>query len=153
MRSSTPDPDCLDSCVSIHRNPIPEPVGRQGAGICNQSRCKSPAARQENPASLSLIRQNQEELAQTIAGQIATTIENANLFEQAVRRAERERQVTEITAKIRSSNDPNEIMETAIAELKMALTKTSGKIKKTTRKHPPHPGNKLPGNGNENAQN
>lgn len=67
--------------------------------------------------------QSQVELAQTIAGQIATTLENATLFDQAVRRAERERQVTEITAKIRASNDPKEIMDTAIAELRLALAK------------------------------
>jgi GAF domain-containing protein len=67
--------------------------------------------------------QNQVELAQTIAGQIATTLENANLFDQAVRRAERERQVTEITAKIRASNDPKQILETAISELRLALAK------------------------------
>ena len=67
--------------------------------------------------------QNQVELAQTIAGQIATTLENANLFDQAVRRAERERQVTEITAKIRASNDPKEILDTAISELRLALAK------------------------------
>ncbi|HKJ27193.1 MAG TPA: GAF domain-containing protein, partial [Anaerolineales bacterium] len=67
--------------------------------------------------------QSQVELAQTIAGQIATTLENANLFDQAIRRAERERQVTEITAKIRSSNDPKEILDTAISELRLALAK------------------------------
>ncbi len=65
---------------------------------------------------------SQINLAQTISGQIATTIENANLFDQTVRRAERERQVTEITAKIRSSNDPQEILKTAISELRLALT-------------------------------
>lgn len=61
------------------------------------------------------------ELAQTIAGQIATTIENANLFRQTVRRAERERLVAEITGKIRSSNDPKIILQTAISELQQAL--------------------------------
>jgi GAF domain-containing protein len=67
--------------------------------------------------------ESQVELAQTIAGQIATTLENANLFDQAVRRAERERQVTEITAKIRASNDPKQILDTAISELRLALAK------------------------------
>ncbi len=71
-------------------------------------------------------------LAQTIAGQIATTIENVNLFEQAVNQAEREHLVSEITAKLRASNDPNEIMSTAITELRMALS-ASGK--KKTRKN------------------
>jgi GAF domain-containing protein len=63
----------------------------------------------------------QIELAQTIAGQIASTIENAHLFDQTVRRAERERLVAEITTKIRASNDPNTILNTAINELRQAL--------------------------------
>ncbi len=71
------------------------------------------------------FRQNQVEIAQTIAGQIATTIENSKLFEEALQRAERERQVTEITAKIRSSNDPDVIMETAVAELRAVLSKSA----------------------------
>jgi transcriptional regulator with GAF, ATPase, and Fis domain len=75
------------------------------------------------------FRQNQVEIAQTIAGQIATTIENSKLFEDALLRAERERQVSEITAKIRSSNDPDVIMETAIAELRAALTKSTKSAK------------------------
>lgn len=99
------------------------------------------------------FKHNQEELAQTIAGQIATTIENANLFEQAVRRAERERQVTDITAKIRSSNDPEEIMETAITELRMALTRSSEKVKKSTTNQTPHREENLPSNGKDKAQN
>ena len=80
------------------------------------------------------FRESQVDLAQTIAGQIATTIENANLFEQAVTRAERERQITEITAKIRSSNDPKEIMETAISELRAALAQSTIKAKQAAQK-------------------
>jgi GAF domain-containing protein/HAMP domain-containing protein len=80
------------------------------------------------------FRESQVELAQTIAGQIATTIENANLFEQAVTRAERERQITEITAKIRSSNDPEKIMETAITELRAALAQSTIKARQTAQK-------------------
>jgi len=87
---------------------------------------------QVNPAFS--FRESQVDLAQTIAGQIATTIENANLFEQAVTRAERERQITEITAKIRSSNDPQEIMETAISELRAALAKSTLKSKQAAQK-------------------
>lgn len=103
---------------------------------------------QTNPAIR--FRQNQVEIAQTIAGQIATTIENSKLFEQAVLRAERERQVTEITAKIRSSNDPDVIMETAISELRAALTKPNPKVElkptsTTTSNTPPaHTNGKQP---------
>jgi GAF domain-containing protein/HAMP domain-containing protein len=59
--------------------------------------------------------------------QISTAMENIRLFEETSNRAERERQVAEITAKIRSSNDPQEILEVAVAELKKALKpKTDG---------------------------
>jgi GAF domain-containing protein/HAMP domain-containing protein len=70
----------------------------------------------------------QIELAQTIAGQIASTIENAHLFDQTVRRAERERLVAEITTKIRASNDPNTILNTAINELRQALKMPEAQI-------------------------
>jgi GAF domain-containing protein/HAMP domain-containing protein len=70
----------------------------------------------------------QIELAQTIAGQIASTIENAHLFDQTVRRADRERLVAEITTKIRASNDPNIILNTAINELRQALKKSEVQI-------------------------
>ncbi len=63
----------------------------------------------------------QIELAQTISGIIATSMENVNLFEQAVRRAEREHKVAEITAKVRASNDPQTILQTAVHELRLAL--------------------------------
>ena len=99
------------------------------------------------------FKQNQVELAQTIAGQIATTIENANLFEQAVHRAERERQVTEITAKIRSTNDPQKIMETAITELRIALAQTSGKAKRKSPNQPTPQQPNSPTNGKDEEQN
>lgn len=63
----------------------------------------------------------QMELAQTIAGQVATTIANANLYSETVRRAERERLVSEITTKVRASNDPRTILQTAIEELRAVL--------------------------------
>lgn len=99
------------------------------------------------------FKKNQEALAQTIAGQIATTIENANLFEQAVHRAERERQVSEITAKIRSSNDPKQIMETAISELRKALAQPSVKAKPSKPEPQPNQETNLPGNGKDEALN
>lgn len=81
----------------------------------------------------SSFQEDQIDLAQTIAGQIATTIENAKLFTQAVTRAERERQITEITAKIRSSNDPQVIMDTAISELRAALAESTIKAKQASQ--------------------
>jgi GAF domain-containing protein len=57
----------------------------------------------------------------SIANQVAVALENARLFENTVRRAEREKKVMEITAKIRSTNDPEEMMRIAINELQESL--------------------------------
>ena len=52
---------------------------------------------------------------------MALSAENARLFEETSRRAERERLVTEITSRIRSTNDPEEMIRTALDELRNAL--------------------------------
>jgi GAF domain-containing protein/HAMP domain-containing protein len=60
-------------------------------------------------------------LAQAIAERAAISAENALLFEQTAERAERERKVSEITSKIRSTNNPEEMIQIALTELKQAL--------------------------------
>ncbi len=64
----------------------------------------------------------------SIANQVAVALENARLFENTVRRAEREKKVLEITAKIRSTNDPEEMMRIAINELQGTLRATRTQI-------------------------
>lgn len=51
----------------------------------------------------------------------AISAENARLFDETTNRAERERMVAEITNKIRSTNDPQTMLATAMQELKQAL--------------------------------
>ena len=63
----------------------------------------------------------QLELAQAVADRVALAVENARLFEETGRRAERERLVTEITSKIRRSTDPQQMMQTAVDELRRVL--------------------------------
>jgi GAF domain-containing protein len=60
-------------------------------------------------------------LLRTVAGYVANAIENAQLFEQTVRRAEHERLISEITGKIRASSSLERIVETAAHELGQAL--------------------------------
>jgi GAF domain-containing protein len=48
-------------------------------------------------------------------------LESARLYEETRRRAERERLTGEITARIRASNDPQTILQTAAHELRKAL--------------------------------
>jgi GAF domain-containing protein/HAMP domain-containing protein len=66
---------------------------------------------------------SQEEinLAQAISDRLALALENARLFEETRSRAERERMVSDITSKIRSQNDPQAMIQTAISELRNAL--------------------------------
>ena len=68
--------------------------------------------------------QDQIDLIQAAAERVALAAENARLFEETSRRAERERMVTEITSKIRSTNDPEEMVNTALEELRNALGAT-----------------------------
>lgn len=61
------------------------------------------------------------ELVNAVADRLALAMENARLFEQTARRADRERAVAEITAKIRSTNDPQLMLQIAVEELKQVL--------------------------------
>jgi len=68
--------------------------------------------------------QDQLDLIQAVAERVAIAVENARLFDETTRRAERERLVTEITSKIRSTTDPQEMIRTALDELRNALGAT-----------------------------
>jgi PAS domain S-box-containing protein len=60
-------------------------------------------------------------LIESVADQIALAIENVRLLEETQRRAQRERLVADITAKVRSSSDMETILRTAVRELGAAL--------------------------------
>jgi hypothetical protein len=64
---------------------------------------------------------DQQDIIKAVAERVALSAENARLFEETTLRAERERLVTEITGKIRSQTDPQEMINTAISELQDAL--------------------------------
>jgi GAF domain-containing protein/HAMP domain-containing protein len=74
---------------------------------------QSPAGRDWN--------EDQRDLIRAVAERVALSAENARLFDETTQRAERERLVSEITGKIRSHNDPQVMIETAIHELRNAL--------------------------------
>lgn len=65
--------------------------------------------------------EDQKDLIRAVAERVALSAENARLFDETTQRAERERLVSEITGKIRSHNDPQTMIETAIHELRAAL--------------------------------
>lgn len=60
-------------------------------------------------------------MIESVSERLALALENARLFEETNRRAERERLVSEITGKIRSVNDPQAMIETALEELRNVL--------------------------------
>lgn len=60
-------------------------------------------------------------LVQAVGEQLGQALESARLFEDTRRRAERERLIGEITAKIRASTDMQAILQTAAAELGQVL--------------------------------
>ena len=67
------------------------------------------------------VRGDQMTLIQAVADRVGIFAENARLFDETSRRAVRERLVSDITTKIRSRNDPQEMIETAVRELREAL--------------------------------
>jgi GAF domain-containing protein/HAMP domain-containing protein len=70
------------------------------------------------------INEDQKDLVNAVAERVALSAENARLFEETTRRAERERLVSDITVKIRSTNDPEVMVQTALDELKNVLGAT-----------------------------
>jgi GAF domain-containing protein/HAMP domain-containing protein len=94
------------------------------------------------------VNEDQMDLIKAVAERVAISAENARLFEETTRRAERERLVTDITAKIRSTNDPDVMIQTALNELKTALGATNVQLvphtlqqskKKPLPETPPNP--------------
>jgi len=67
-------------------------------------------------------------LLETIIEQLEVALESARLYSDTQRRAVRERLVTEITTKIRSTNDPKSMLQTAVGELREALKANRGQM-------------------------
>lgn len=67
------------------------------------------------------INQGQMDLIKAVAERVAFSVENARLFDETSRRAQREQLVSEITTKIRSTTDPDEMIKIALDELKQSL--------------------------------
>ena len=78
-------------------------------------------------------------LMQTILDQLSVALEGARLYEDTQRRAARERLVSEITTKIRSTNDPQVMLETAVSELRQALHVNRVQVLMNPQKQTPLP--------------
>lgn len=71
---------------------------------------------------------DQIDLIKAVADRVALSAENARLFEETATRAARERIVSDISNKIRETNDPQEMMQTAMSELQRVLSATRVEI-------------------------
>lgn len=100
---------------------IPVQIRGETIGILN---IQSPEVTKWHP--------DQIEIARAVAERVALSIENARLFEETSQRAERERTVSRITTSIRSTNDPQTMLQTALEELKQALGATDINIRPYT---------------------
>lgn len=90
--------------------------------------------------------ENEQQTVRDVAQQVGVALEAARLFERTVQRAEREKKVLEITSMIRSTNDPQEMIEIAAQQLQKALGATHAQI--SIRKPEGKPEGKPTGNGN-----
>jgi GAF domain-containing protein/HAMP domain-containing protein len=67
-------------------------------------------------------------LVKAVADQVGLALENARLLEETQLRADREHLVGQITTRLRASNDPQTILQTAVSELKQALRAQKAQI-------------------------
>jgi GAF domain-containing protein len=68
------------------------------------------------------------ELLDSLTDQLEVSLESARLYRDTQRRAERERLVSSITTKIRSTDDPKVMLQTAVSELKEVLKADRGQM-------------------------
>lgn len=109
---TTSDNDGADLETSANRKQIQVPINIRGEEIGELS--------VTIPKDDS-IKADQMDMIRAVADRVAVIAENARLFGETTRRAERERLVSDITTKIRGTNDPQEMIQTAIHELREAL--------------------------------
>ncbi len=76
-------------------------------------------------------------VVEAVAERIGLALDNARLFEETSSRASRERLVSDITTKIRETNDPQEMIRTAVEELQRVLGATRVEI--VPQRIPPSP--------------
>lgn len=72
--------------------------------------------------------QEEKALMENLIQQLGVALDSARLYQESRRRAERERLAGEITAHLRSSNDPKAILQTAVSELRQALHARQGQV-------------------------
>lgn len=82
-------------------------------------------------------RRDEVALVETLSDRLSAALESARLFEETRRTAERERLTGEITAQMRSINDPQQILQIAARELRKALNADKAQLVVQTAIIPP----------------
>jgi GAF domain-containing protein/HAMP domain-containing protein len=116
----------------VRENEVIAPITVRGQWIGSLQLGEEQQTRTWSEEDLHLIR--------AVADQVGQALENSRLLEETQRRAEREHLVSEITTKLRASNDPQVILKTAMKELREAL-----RVKRTHFIEPPAVPNSEPG--------
>jgi GAF domain-containing protein len=86
------------------------------------------AVRLRKPDDAGQWTEKEIKLMQAITDQLSAALESARLYQETQRRAERERMASEITAHLRSSNDPQKILQTAVQELRQVLKASRAQV-------------------------
>ncbi len=97
---------------------VPLKIGDQVIGVID--------VRQRTPHAF-----DKEEIAvlETLADQLAVAVQNARLFRETLRRAEREQAVVEVTGRIRASRDVESMLRTAVQEMRTRLGARRGVVR------------------------
>jgi len=133
--SAAPDDDENSAAPGDHADELALPApnivdGSSSKGIAPQSALVVPIKlRGQVIGTMALHETDQQrlwtakeiELAETIAEQVALTVENLRLMDETQRRAAHERLVSEIVSRVWSSLDPDTILKTTVRELGQAL--------------------------------
>lgn len=86
------------------------------------------AVRLRKPDDAERWTEKEIDLMQTITDQLSVALESARLYQETQRRAEREQLAGKITSHLRSSNDPQMILQTAVQELRQALQASKAQV-------------------------
>jgi GAF domain-containing protein/HAMP domain-containing protein len=112
----------------VQESPVETPYSTLSVPILLRGEVIGVIHMQENGKKDFTWSENELVTVQTLSDQLAQTLESARLFEQTIRRADRERRVLEITSKIRSTNDPQQMLEVTLEELKRHLGASQAQI-------------------------
>ncbi len=106
--------------ILVDASTLAAPVQVRGQTIGVLRLRKSPDAPPWNADERSLV--------DALAEQLGLAVDSARLYTTTQRRAERERLTAEIVNRIRASNDPHAILQTAVQELRQALGASAAQV-------------------------